>query len=196
MLTDISTKIQIEFEHKDSVREQTLRLCRETIRACSTAIKSIHRGDYDAGKKLLTIAGDSISRISIITKEHQDIYHSGYVTSAQQEYTEAAVILDFLENGTMPDPDTLGVEYGAYLCGLADAVGEIRRYVLDSLRLDRKCDFEKMLSTMDSIYMTLMSFDYPDAITNGLRRKTDVARALVEKTRGDLTIAHITTRIN
>lgn len=196
MLTNISTKIQIELEHKDAVREQTLRLCRETIRACGTAIKSIHRGDYSAGKKLLAIAGDSISRISIITKEHQDIYHSGYVVSAQQEYTEAAVVLDILENATMPDPDTLGVEYGAYLCGLADAVGELRRYVLDSLRLDRKCDFEKMLDTMDSIYTTLMSFDYPDAITKGLRRKTDVARALVEKTRGDLTIAHITTRID
>src|SRR5665648_291823 len=99
MLTDISIKIQIELEHKDSVREQTLRLCRETIRACGTAIKSIHRGEYEAGKKLLSIAGDSISRISIITQEHQDIYYSGYVTSAQQEYTEAAVILDFLEYG-------------------------------------------------------------------------------------------------
>lgn len=194
MLADISTKMHTEFEQKDSVRGQTLQLCRETVRACGTAIKSIHRGEYDSAQKLMDIAASSLLRIKTITEMHRDIYYSGYVDSAQQEYTEVAVFRCILENDTIPDPDTLGVEYDAYLCGLADAIGELRRYILDSLRLERKCEFEKMLDIMETIYTVLMSFDYPDAITKGLRRKTDVARALLEKTRGDLTMAHIASK--
>ncbi|HMO55427.1 MAG TPA: hypothetical protein PJ994_13045, partial [Tepidiformaceae bacterium] len=120
---------------------------------------------------------------------HADIYHAGFLHDAQKEYAEARTTLALLSGGSIPAPEVLGVEYAAYLNGIAEAVGEMRRMVLDRLRGGEYDGCEEILDAMDDIYSVLVTIDYPDAMTGGLRRTTDQTRGILEKTRGDLTMA-------
>ena len=193
MINEIAAEIQQDFEAKDKAREIGLSLSREVVRTCGTAIRHTHRGDIDKAAKLLEDARGALEDIDLQLADHPDIYYSGFVEHAQQEFVECAVVHQLLtkenNNDTLPSPQELGVTYAAYLNGLGDVVGELRRHILDLIRQDMPQDGDQFLDIMDDMYSTLMMFDYPDAITRGLRRKSDVARSLIERTRGDLTNA-------
>ena len=162
MLEEISVRIRENFEAKDRIREEGLKISREIVRECRKASFALHGQDFEKADKNIKIAGKALEKLEILFEGHADIYHAGFVEHAQQEYSEVAVLSSLLkeEGDRFPFPEELRVEYAAYLNGLGDVVGELRRHVLD--------------------------FDYPDAITRGLRRKTDVSRSIIEKTRGDV----------
>jgi len=193
MINEIAAEIQQDFEAKDKAREIGLSLSREVVRTCGTAIRHIHREDIGKAAMLLEDARGALEDIDLQLADHPDIYYSGFVEHAQQEFVECAVVHQLLtkenNNDTLPSPQELGVTYAAYLNGLGDVVGELRRHILDLIRQDMPQDGDQFLDIMDDMYSTLMMFDYPDAITRGLRRKSDVARSLIERTRGDLTNA-------
>jgi translin len=166
-----------------------LRSSREAIRFCSEGIRAVHRGEYDDARKKLGSARDLIRELEEVLKEHQDLLHSGFVYSAQKEYAEGCATLSIIVEGTIPGPDDIKVGYAAYLNGIAEAVGELRRHVLDTMRKGDIARCEELLEAMDDIYGVLVTMDFPDAMTGGLRRTTDSTRGILEKTRGDLTVA-------
>lgn len=190
MLKEISSRIRENLEVKDRIREEGLKISREIVRECRTASFALHGKDFEKANNSIEAAGKALKKLETRFEGHADIYHAGFVEHAQQEYSEVAVLYSLLKDERkiqdLPSPDELGVEYVAYLNGLGDVVGELRRHILDLIRGE---DFEKaevFLGIMENIHATLMDFDYPDAITGGLRRKTDVSRSLIEKTRGDV----------
>lgn len=189
MLEGISAHIRANFESKDAVREDGLKISREVVRECRTASFALHGEDFEKANASIKAAGKALEKLEILFRGHADIYHAGFVEHAQQEYSEVSVLYSLLkEEGEkrIPSPDELKVEYAAYLNGLGDLVGELRRHVLDLIRKESFERAEVFLGIMENIHAMLMDFDYPDAITRGLRRKTDVSRALIEKTRGDV----------
>jgi translin len=189
VLEDISALIRENFEAKDRVREDGLKISREVVRECRTATFALHGQDFEKANNSIKAAGKALEKLDILFKGHDDIYYAGFVEHAQQEYSEVSVLSSLLNEGgapkNIPSPDELRVEYAAYLNGLGDVVGELRRHVLDLIRKESLEKAEVFLGIMENIHAMLMDFDYPDAITRGLRRKTDVSRALIEKTRGD-----------
>ena len=188
-LEAIAEKARAAFSSKDIAREQALRSSREAIRYCSEGIRAVHRGEYDDARKKLNSARDLIRDLEEVLKDHQDLLHSGFVYSAQKEYAEGCATLSIIVNGTIPGPDEIKVDYAAYLNGLGEAVGELRRYLLDGMRKGDLSRGEEILSAMDDIYGVLVTIDLPDAITGGLRRTTDVVRSILERTRSDLTLS-------
>ncbi|HET6315725.1 MAG TPA: haloacid dehalogenase [Chloroflexota bacterium] len=178
-----------ELERKNAAREQVLRWSRELVRACANSIRAVHRRDYLKADELAAEASDLNRRICSTLEDMADIYWTGYVQDAQKELVEACATYALVRGGPLPDPQALGVAPGPYLNGLAEAVGELRRYVLDMLRRGEMDGCERLLDSMDEIYALLVTIDYPDALTGGLRRTTDSTRGIVEKTRGDLTLA-------
>ncbi len=188
MLEEISVRIRENFEAKDRIREEGLKISREIVRECRTASFALHGQDFEKADKNIKIAGKALKELEILFEGHADIYHAGFVEHAQQEYSEVAVLSSLLkeEGDRFPFPEELRVEYAAYLNGLGDVVGELRRHVLDLIRKESFEKAEIFLGIMENIHAMLMDFDYPDAITRGLRRKTDVSRSIIEKTRGDV----------
>lgn len=118
---------------------------------------------------------------------YPDLYHAGYTQSALKEYAEANIVLALITEDRLPDPDVLGVDFIPYLGGLGEAAGELRRRILDIIRHGRQQEAERLLDYMDEIYGLLVTIDFPDALTNNLRRTTDMVRGVTERTRGDLT---------
>ncbi len=187
MLEEISARIRENFEAKDSIREEGLKVSREVVRECRTASFALHAQDFEKADKSIKTAGKALEKLEVLFEGHADIYHAGFVEHAQQEYSEVSVLSSLLkEEEKIPSPEELRVEYAAYLNGLGDVVGELRRHVLDLVRNESFEKAEVFLGIMENIHAILMDFDYPDAITRGLRRKTDVSRSLIEKTRGDV----------
>lgn len=188
VLEEISARIRENFEAKDIVREEGLKISREVVRECRTASFALHGQDFEKADKSIKTAGKALEKLEVLFEEHADIYHAGFVEHAQQEYSEVSVLSSLLkeEGENFPSPEELRVEYTAYLNGLGDVVGELRRHVLDLIRKESFENAEVFLGIMENIHAMLMDFDYPDAITRGLRRKTDVSRSLIEKTRGDV----------
>ena len=185
----IAEKARIAFKSKDIAREQALRSSREAIRYCSEGIRAVHRGEYEDAKTKLDSARDLIQELEEVLKDHQDLLYTGFVYSAQKEYAEGCATLSIIVDGTIPDPDEIKVGYAAYLNGIAEAVGELRRHTLDTMRKGKTTRCEELLEAMDDIYGILVTMDFPDAMTGGLRRTTDSTRGILEKTRGDLTVA-------
>ena len=193
MLEDISVQIRENFEAKDSVREDGLKISRDIVRECRTASFALHAQDFEKANKSIKAAGEALEKLEVILTGYADIYYAGFVEHSQQEYSEVKVLYSLLkEDGEkrIPSPDELKVEYAAYLNGLGDVIGELRRHVLDLIRKESFEEAEVFLGIMENIHAMLMDFDYPDAIIRGLRRKTDVSRSLIEKTRGDVVNAH------
>ena len=188
-LEAISEKAHLSLSAKDATRENTLRLCREVIRHSANAIRAIHRQEKTNAEQLLDSAHTFLKQLHHdIPDEHSDLHCAGFVHDAQKEFAEASITLSIINTTPLPDPKTLGVTYPAYLNGMGEAAGELRRYLLDSLRRNDLSRCEELLKEMDDIYSTLVTMDYPDAITHGLRRTTDAVRGILEKTRGDLTL--------
>jgi translin len=177
------------FEQKNAAREQALARSRQLIKTCARSIRSAHREEFEAAAALLDEARKVSSEMVRDLAPHPDLYFAGYVQDALKELVEATATLRMIRNEPLPDPAELGIAPAAFLNGLAEAVGELRRYVLDRLRRGETDRCEELLQHMDDIYSLLITLDYPDALTGGLRRSTDVTRGILEKTRGDLTLA-------
>ena len=188
-IEEICDRIRARFDAMDKAREQSLALSRKITRNSGDAIKAIHRGEWDQSAKLIDETRSLVLQVNEILRDFPDIYYSGYVGNAQTEYAEVSILNAVLHGENIPSPDELHIDYAAYLNGVGDTIGELRRHILDQIRTGRPEEGEKYLDLMDELYTELMSFDYPDAITHGLRKKTDVARSLIERTRGEITNA-------
>jgi len=187
-LDAIAGRIRQSFTARDAAREKVLPLCRETIRHCSNAIRAVHRQEFDQAKELLQSARNLIDEAQETVAKHSEMSNAGFIRDAQKEFAEGSITLALATGKQPPGPDELGIDYAAYLNGLGEAVGELRRYLLDSMRRGDLSRGEELLSAMDDIYSMLVTMDFPDAITGGLRRTTDVVRSILEKTRSDLTL--------
>ena len=188
-LESIANQIREGFAAKDAAREKVLPLCREAIRHCSNAIRAVHRREFDQAKKLLQSARNLLTEAERGTADYGELGYAGFVRDARKEFAEGSITLALVTGKRLPDPDGLGIDAVAYLNGLGEAVGELRRYLLDSMRRGDLSQGEELLSAMDDIYNTLVTMDFPDAITGGLRRTTDMVRGVLERTRSDLTLA-------
>jgi translin len=174
---------------KHEARERALPKSRTAIRYCANSIRAIHRQEFESAAKLLAQAATLIAEMANDLREQQDIFFAGFVQDAQKELAEASTFAALTQGLPVPTAQELAIGWAPYLNGLGEAVGELRRYVLDQLRRGNTSNCEMLLQYMDDIYALLTSIDFPDAITQGLRRTTDTARSILEKTRGDLTTA-------
>jgi translin len=188
-LDEISSKIREALDARNSARDATLTLSREIIRTCANTIRAAHRGEQERAREMLRGAREAVVQMQEALRAHPEIYGAGYVHDCQKEFAEATAFLAILSREPLPDPDEIGVEYPAYLNGIGEAVGELRRHTLDEMRQGRLARAEELLATMDEVYYLLVTMDYPDALTGGLRRTTDSVRGIIEKTRGELTTA-------
>ena len=188
-LDEIAERIRQSFEARTKARDQALSQSRALTRACSNAIRAVHREEHDTAEENLAEARRLVETIQADLEAYPELYHAGYTQDALKEYAEAMIVYALILNNSLPTPEELGVEYATYLKGLAESSGELRRRCLDILRHGHSDEAERLLSLMDDIYMVLVTMDYPDAITGGLRRLTDVARGVNERTRGDMTIS-------
>lgn len=188
-LDSIAEKVHAAFALRTEAREKALAQARSLTRHCANAIRAIHREERQAALEEMDRAASLVKELRQNSASFPEIYFEGYTQDALKEYAEAMIVFALTLNGHLPTPEQLGLEYATYLKGMAEAVGELRRRCLDSLRLADTQEAERMLSYMDDIFAILVTMDYPDAITGGLRRLTDIARSLIERTRGDLTIS-------
>lgn len=188
-LEKIAEHIRQNFEVRNAARDEALKKARQLTRACSLAIRAVHRNDFDTMEECLAEAQKLANTLRDDLKEHPDLYYAGYSQDSLKEFVEANVTCALIQNQALHTPEELGVEYATYLNGLAEVVGELRRRILDILRSGYSQEAERLLNHMDDIYSALVTMDFPDAITGGLRRQTDIVRNLVEKTRGDVTFS-------
>ena len=177
------------FTETHEARERALRLSREIIRNSANSIRATHRGELDRARELLGKVAGLVRQMDRELGPHPAVYFAGYVEDAQKEYVEATATLAFVEGTRLAGPDDLNVGPAPYMNGLAESVGELRRFILDSLRRDDFSRCEDLLYLMDEVYTILVSMDFPEAVTRGLRRSTDMVRGVLERTRGDLTLA-------
>ena len=187
-LEETAALIRAEMESDNSAREVALRECREVIRLASRTIRAVHRLELETAIGLLIEGREKTQAIRGLLREHPQLYYAGYVHDSQKEFVEAAIMIAIVSGEPLPSPQMLEVENAAYLNGLAEAGSESRRYVLDRLRAGEVEEADRVLGIMDDIYFELITIDFPDAITGGLRRTTDAFRAVLERTRGDLTL--------
>jgi translin len=185
----IAEKVRTKFELKNAARDAALVASRELIRHCALSIRATHRGEYAQAAQLLAKTRELATQMKASVADYPDLYFTGYVQDALKEMSEAHIVHALITGAPIPDPDTLGVEYAAYLNGLGEAAGELRRYSLDIVRHGNSERCETVLAAMEDIYSLLVTMDFPDALTGGLRRTTDMVRGVLERTRGDLTIA-------
>ncbi len=183
---------QTAIEHltlKHAARERALPKSRAAIRCCANSIRATHRQEFPTAGELISQASALLAEMSLDLQDHQDIFYAGFVQDAQKEYVEAVTFTALVQGRPLRPAQELSIGWAAYLNGLGEAVGELRRYLLDQLRRGNIDSCELFLGYMDDIYALLTSIDFPDAVTAGLRRTTDAARGILEKTRGDLTTA-------
>ncbi|XUX01369.1 MAG: haloacid dehalogenase [Dehalogenimonas sp.] len=187
-LDSIAESIRRSFTEKDAAREKALPLCREAIRHCSESIRAIHRRQFADAKGSLAKAKALIDEGESTIKSCEELSNTSFFRDAQKEYSEGSITLAITMGEPMPTPEILAVDSAAYLNGMGEVVGELRRYILDGMRSGDLSRAEELLSDMDSIYEILVTMDFPDAITGSLRRTTDMVRGILEKTRSDLTL--------
>lgn len=188
-LESIAEQIRKNFDTRTAARDQALAQARQLTRACSLAIRAVHRDDVETMDAQLQEARGLADALRNALASHPDLYYAGYTQDALKEFVEANVTCALIRNQPLQTPEELVVEPSTYLNGLAEVVGELRRRTLDILRHGYSEEAERLLGYMDEIYSILVTMDYPDAITNGLRRQTDLARGIIEKTRGDITFS-------
>ena len=188
-LNTISEDIRAAFIAKNAARDEAIARSRELIRHCAEGIRAIHRREWDKADSKLSAAAAAAAEMRAGVAAYPDLYHSGYTQDALKEVVEAFCTRAIVRDLPLPSPGSLEVEEAAYLNGLAEAATELRRFILDTLRREDpdQAEAERLLEWMDDIYDQLVTFDFPDAITSGLRRQTDIVRGVLERTRGDLT---------
>jgi translin len=185
-LDPIRQSLRANLDAKYEAREHALTLCRKAIRLSANSIRATHRGDSTEGERLLGEARLLLDEAAAAMVAHPDVRHAGFYHDASKEYAEARLTHAIVFGHPLPTPEQVGVEAPAYLNGVGEAVGEMRRHMLDLMRRGELGKSEALLGLMDEIYYLLITMDYPDAMTGGLRRTTDVARSIIERTRGDL----------
>ena len=190
-LSGLADQLRTEFDSKSSARERGLASCREAIRASGNAIRALHRYESDNARDLIDQAQARVDDAREALAEHPDLLHTGFVHDAEKELAEAKITFALVTQAPFPSPKEVGVPPAAFVKGMAEAIGEIRRHILDLMRHGELKRCEELLAAMDDMYYLLVTMDYPDGITLGLRRLTDVARSLIERTRGDFTTSTI-----
>ena len=186
-LNPIIEQIRQAFATKNEVRDRALQRSRGLIRLCAQAIRATHRQEWAEAAAKIAQTKDQAETLVADLKLFPDLYYTGYTQDALKEYVEANLTYALIRGEPLPTPELLDVEPSTYLGGLTEAATELRRRILDILRHQHTGEAERLLEAMDAIYTALITVDYPDAITHGLRRRTDVLRGVLERTRGDLT---------
>jgi translin len=186
-LETIADSIRELFETKNAARDAAINQSRTLIRYCANAIRAVHRHEWDAAQERLETARQAADEMRAAVAGFPDLYHSGYTQDALKEYVEAYATYAMVRGEVLPTPASLNVEASTYLNGLAEAATELRRQILDIIRQGHSAEAERLLDAMDTIYDHLITFDFPDAITGGLRRRVDTVRGVLERTRGDVT---------
>jgi translin len=189
-LTAITEQIQAAFSAKNAARDDAIARSRELIRRCAESIRAIHRHEWAQAEEKLALVRSGARELREIVSQYPDLYYTGYTQDALKEVVEAHATFALVRDQPLPRPEALLVENDTYLNGLAEAATELRRFILDILRRadGDSAEAERLLDWMDAIYDELVTFDFPDAITGGLRRQTDIVRGVLERTRGDLTL--------
>ncbi len=190
-LDSISESLRRELDAKTAAREDGLAASRSCIRACGNAIRAMHRDEPDVARRLLDDAQRDLDGARAALADHPDILHAGFVHDAEKEVVEARITFALTTGEEIPSPEELGADAAAYLKGMAESIGELRRHLLDLMRQGELKRCEHLLARMDDMYYVLVTMDYPDGITHGLRRLTDVARSIIERTRGDFTTSTV-----
>jgi translin len=185
----IAEGIVRRFEGLAATRDRALGEGRQITRLAANSVRATHRGELAEAEGLLREARERMTILAADLQPYPSIYWAGYVQDAMKEVAEAAIALAIVADRSLPEPDELRVEDAAYLNAMAEAASELRRQVLDRLRQNDLPRAEYLLGIMDDIYAALVTVDFPDAITGGLRRTTDALRAVLERTRGDVTMA-------
>jgi translin len=190
-LPPIVDHIRAELGARSDARDGAIRRSRELIRYCANSIRAMHRGEFVKAKALLETARQVAAQMVCDIEDYPDVYYAGYTQDALKELVEAHAVYAMLRREPIPPLDALGVQvdYPAYLKGLAEAASEMRRAILDTIRKGNLERGETLLADMEEVYAAMTTIDFPDAITGGLRRTTDALRAVLERTRGDLTIS-------
>lgn len=188
-LNNIATEAIEALTVRHQAREQALAVSREVIRFSANAIRAVHRGDFGDAALLIDRARQRLQETRPIRDDNPEIYYAGFLSDARKEYAEANITLAVISGVGIPNPDDIDVDPPAYLNGMAEVIGELRRYILDALRRDSFENCEAFMDVMDEIYGILVTIDFPEAVTGGLRRSTDAMRGVLERTRGDLTIS-------
>lgn len=186
-LSELGARFRQDLDAKTAARERALAASRIAIRSCGNAIRALHRYELEAAANLLDEAQKNLDGARTALIGHDDMLHAGFVHDAEKEYAEARITLALVTGAEMPDPVSLTVPNSAFLKGMAESIGELRRHILDLMRHGQLDRCEELLGAMDDMYYVLTSMDYPDGITLGLRRLTDIARSIIERTRGDYT---------
>jgi translin len=185
----LAEKVHQAFEQRTRIRDEVLGQARLLTRHAAHAIRAIHRSEQDVADQHLEAGRTIVDGLKRDLANFPELYYAGYTQDAIKEYAEASITCALVLDKELPMPEELGVEFATYLNGLAEAVGELRRRCLDILRHGYSEEAERLLGCMDEIYALMVTLDYPDAVTNGLRRHTDLMRGIVERTRGDMTIS-------
>jgi len=193
-LNKIVDKIEKSIDDKDKIREQALKNSREIIINCRKAIQSIHQKQIKKAKENINTASETLQKLNQITKNYPELYHAGFVENAAQELVEAHCFLNIKQGKDLPDPDDINTTYSSYLMGLCDLVGELRRTALDSIRQGKPKKADKCLDMMEEIYDVIIRFDYPSGLIP-IKKKQDMVRGMIEKTRGELAVASCERRI-
>ena len=186
----ICDQIRHEFDQKTALRDEALKQARELTRHASLAIRAIHREDHDEAQSEINLGRDLAQALTrTLRTEHPELFFAGYTQDAIKEYCEACLTVAMIKGEVLPTPQDLDAEPPAYLNGLTETLGELRRRCLDLLRPGYSAEVERLLALMDDVFTQLVTMDYPDAITDGLRRRTDLARGIIERTRADITVS-------
>ena len=190
-LSKLSATLRDEFDAKTEARERGLAASRSAIRSCGNAIRAMHRYEAEDAIALIVEAQTYIDEARSALRTHPDVLFAGFVHDAEKEFAEAKITHALVTGDELPTPESIGVPPAAFVKGMAESIGELRRHILDLMRQGELKRCEELLGAMDDIYYVLVSMDYPDGITMGLRRLTDVARSIIERTRGDYTTSVI-----
>ena len=188
-LEKIAEQIRQTFDAQTATRDKTLGQARALTRACALSIRAVHRDETDVMQAHLDEARQLAEALGTDLADTPAFYFAGYTQDSLKEFAEASITCALIRHQPLPTPEELDLPPNTYLNGLAESVGEMRRRCLDMLRQDNSAEAERLLGHMDDIYAILVTMDYPDAITSGLRRQTDVTRAIIERTRGDVTFS-------
>lgn len=189
LLSDIGQQAIEHLTDRNKDREQALAVSREVVRFSANAIRAVHRANFEEAKDLIEKGASRLKEAEHIREDNPLIYNAGFMNDARKEFTEANVTYSVISGGPIQRFDELGVDPSSYLNGMAEVIGELRRYILDALRSDTMERCQEMMEVMDEIYGVLVTVDFPEAVTGGLRHTTDAMRGILERTRGDLTIA-------
>ena len=186
----ICDQIRHEFDQKTALRDEALKQARELTRHASLAIRAIHREDHDEAQSEINLGRELAQALTrTLRTEHPELFFAGYTQDAIKDYCEACLTVAMIKGEVLPTPQDLDAEPPAYLNGLTETLGELRRRCLDLLRPGYSAEVERLLALMDDVFTQLVTMDYPDAITDGLRRRTDLARGIIERTRADITVS-------